>query len=483
MKLLKTKTLGLCLASIGIISSCHIPKATVQNNTNIVPKHFDTSANDSSSMAVKGIQDFFKDPYLKSIIKDVLNNNLDYNIALQKIEIAKAGFKQIRAALLPTLNLTTQSSATHYGKHTMEGVGNYDTNLSQNIDQDQQIDTKNTPYYWLGLQSQWEIDFWGKLRNAKKSAKQQLLASTWGTKWIQSQLVAQSALLYYELLALDRESKILEENIQLQNQAFEIVETQKMAGRATELAVQQFKAQLLNTKNTQLKIKQKIFVAEQELNFLLGKYQGDIKRSSDIKFNKHFEDYTQVGLPADMLLRRPDVQQAAALLESSKADVKAARAAFFPSISLNSYMAFNAFKGNLLFLGSSLGYQLLGGITAPIFQQNSIKAHYKISNAQQQEAFYQFKKTSIQAYQEVTVQFNALSNYKNRIAVKKAEVEALENGVSISKDLYLTGYASYLEIIAAQKSKLEAQIELVEIQKMRIGSHIELYKALGGAWD
>jgi len=202
-----------------------------------------------------------------------------------------------------------------------------------------------------------------------------------------------------------------------------------------------------------------------------------------MKFNLHFEDYTEAGIPTDMLSKRMDVQQAFATLKASQADALAARAALFPSVSLSGYLAFNAFSGNLLFTAASLGNQLLGGVSAPLFQQRQLRTQYLVHTAEQKAAFFYYQKVAINAYQEVANHLFGIDSYKKLIALKKDEVIALDKGVGISEDLYLTGYATYLEIVAAQKSKLEAQLELLNFQMNRIHNHIDLYKSLGGGWQ
>jgi len=475
-----SKTILLVAGSL--MASCSAPqKITTKNKTNELPEVF--TKDTSSSIARYTQNEFFKDSLLKATIKDVLQQNPDMNIALQRIKVASASFKMSKGAMLPSLQINNNASGTKYGKHTMEGVGNYDTNLSDNIEENQKINTDFTPYFFSGFSSSWEIDLWGKLRNLKKAARSRFMASQEAASWIKSTLVAQTASLYYYLVALDKEAEIISENIRLQERALEIVEAQKAGGRATELAVQQFKAQLLNTKSAEFDIKQRILETENELNILAGRYNGKIKRSKDLQIDRHFNDIIGTGIPAAMLNNRPDIRQAYQELEAAKADALAARAAFFPSLNISTYAAFNSFKGNLLFTGTSLGYQILGGLTAPVFQKHQIKSQFRIANANQEQAFWTYEKTALNAYREVLNNLNAMQNTKSMFLLKEQEVAALATGVNISSDLYVTGYASYLEIVAAQKSKLEAELQLVTLQQKQLSSYIGLYQALGGGWQ
>jgi multidrug efflux system outer membrane protein len=464
------------------LASCGIPKYATLPEERKMPARFTASHADSSQFQVMARDKFFTDPKLVHIINEVIRNNPDLNIAIQRVRTAGAYLAMSKGALLPEVNARVSASGTHFGKHTMEGVGNFDTNLSPNISEDQKINTSFTPDYWLGIGASWEIDLWGKLKNMKKAAQQRFIASEQGKHLLESALVTQTALLYYDLVALDREAEIIEQNIGLQQKALEIVEAQKAGGRATELAVQQFNAQLFNTRSAAFVIKQKITESENQLRVLAGDYEGSIDRSN-LLWNEKFEQLAQTGVPAQLLENRPDLLQAQAELLAAKADLKAARAAFFPSLNISAYTAFNAFSGSFLFSGSSLAYQVLGGLTAPVFQKRQLKSQFNIADAQQHEAFYHFQKTALNAYREVNNLLQSIDNNGKIFRLKEQEVRALEQGVNISNDLYVTGYASYLEIISAQKNKLNAELELIGTRLNQISSVIGLYKATGGGWQ
>jgi len=473
------KTTALAMSCLWLVS-CTVPRRTAMPEIDTPPQAFARAADSSYSIAMLHRDTFFKDPHLQALIRDVLQQNPDMHIALQRIRAAGAYFKMRKGALLPAVQTSANVSATKYGKYTMEGVGNYDTNLSQNIDDDQRVDTDPTPNFWLGLSASWELDLWGKLRNLKKAARQRYLASVQARQLVASMLTAQTALLYYELVTLDNEAATIRENVEAQEKALEIVSAQKDAGRATELAVQQLKAQLLNTQSSGYVVRQQQTEAETQLNALLGRYDGPIGRTAALSIKDNFHPAVSAGVPAQLLQYRPDVLQAQSELAATHADLLAARAAFFPNLNLSAYTAFNAFKSNLLFAAGSLGSQVAGGLTAPIFQQHQLRAQFKINTAAQEEAFQAFRKTVFQAYREVLNNLSALENTRQMYLLKKQEVAALEQGVSISQDLYLTGYANYLEIVSAQKSKLEAQLQLINMQRSEVNALIALYKSLGG---
>jgi len=465
-----------------MLGSCSVPRQLQLPEIRPLPARYPGTQDSTGSAGIISRDSFFKDPHLRTLLDEVLQRNPDMQIALQRIKVAGAYLKMSKGAFLPSLSVNGTASATKFGKYTMEGVGNFDTNLSPNIDDDQRIGTNPTPDFWLGLSAGWELDLWGKLSKMKKAARHRFLASSQAADMVRSMLVTQTALLYYELVTLDREVLILEENIKSQERALEIVMAQKEGGRATELAVQQFRAQLLHSRGYLRAVQQRIAETENNLNALAGRYEGKIERSSAADPGSIFDEKISSGIPAAILRNRPDIRQAESEMIAADADLAAARAAFFPSINLSAYTAFSAFKGNLLFSASSLGYQLLGGITAPVFQKHQLRAQHRIADASRQESFHHYEQTVLNAYKEVLNHLSNIRNLEERSTLKQEEVSALENGVSISEDLYITGYASYLEIVAAQKSKLEAELQLIGLRREQIQTAIHLYKSLGGGW-
>jgi NodT family efflux transporter outer membrane factor (OMF) lipoprotein len=401
------------------------------------------------------------------------------SIALQRINIARAQLSMRKGAMLPSLNGVISAAADRYGDYTLNGVGNYDTNLSPNITDKQTIPVSPTMDYFIGFRSNWEIDMWGKLKDEKKAAVAQLLATEKGRQYAITSLVGEVAGRYYHLLALDNELSILNRNIALQKAALEVVKVQKEAGRATELAVHQFAAQVFNTRAIRYATLQQITIEENMLNILAGRYPQPIQRDSSI-MQQTLPPVLQTGLPAALLTRRPDIQQAELELIAAKANISAARKAFLPSLNLTPYVGLNAFKTAMLFNGSSIAYGALAGLTTPIFNQRKLNAGYAVASAQNIEALYNYQKVLLNSFSEVVTNLNNIENTRNSFELKTQEVKELSEAVATAKDLYLTGYASYLEVITAQKGVLTAELELTEGRQQLFQSLINLYRSLGG---
>lgn len=435
---------------------------------------------DSSNIASLPPEKFFSDPYLRKLIDTALAANPDLQSALQKTEIAAASLQYTRSPLLPSLNAEIGAALRRYSDYTMDGVGNFDTNLSPDINKNQHIPNP-TPDYFLGFRSSWEVDLWGKLRSRKAAALSRFLASREGYRMVTTELIAQVATLYYQLLALDRQQSILHKNSQLQANALDIVQAQKLGGRATELAVQQFQAQLLHTRSLLRTNAQQITETETQLNFLLGSYSRPIERDTSIT-RLPLPQALSAGIPSELLLHRPDIRQAEAELIAARADIRAARAAFFPSLNLSAYTGYNAFKAALLFNPGSIAYGLSGGLTAPIFNRKAIKADYARSIAEGRQALYTYQKAILNSFREVTNSLKGMENYQQFYELKQQEVASLNNAVSVANDLYLVGRASYLEVITAQRNVLDAELEMTNAKAGIFLNAVSLYRSVGGGW-
>lgn len=440
-----------------------------------------TGSVDSASIAELNKGKLFADPYLVALIDTALARNFDLKMAIQRVEMARASFQASQGALVPTVNAIGSAGFDRYGYYTMNGVGNYDTNLSDNINGKSLIPNP-TPDFFLGLRSSWELDIWGKLRNRRRAAYTRLLASQEGRNLIVTALTAEVARLYYTLLALDGELQIIRENIALQQQAVELVHVQKDAGRVTELAVQQFTAQLLNTRGLEGRTLQQIVQTENQLNTLLGRYPQTIVRGQSIE-NMQLPATVAAGIPTQLIRRRPDIREAERELEAANVDVAVAQAEFLPSLTLTPYVGLNTFRLATLFDPVSIAVGALGGLTVPIFNRRVLKGNYAVTVARSREAYYGYQKTILTGVSEVVSSLKGLENYRGVADVQAQEVAMLRKATATSKDLFANGYATYLEVITAQRNVLEAELAQIETKRLQFLSLVELYRALGGGWE
>lgn len=465
---------------LALLTACSLPKNIEDQKAKTLPEQFDnqtkTKAGEYTPITLKT---YFNDPELVALFDKIVQSNPDFRILQQRILIANSHLKRSKLALLPSLDLQASASGTRYGDYTMEGVGNFDTNLSPNIEEDQKIRRDVTPHFWLGAQVSWEIDVWGRLRNKKKAAQQRYFATFEGMRLLQNQLFTDVADLYYQLIALDKKLQIYEQNYEVQQRAFDIISAQRVAGKATELAVQQFGAQSQNllAEIEQLRLDEDAL--EKALLTLIGEYGGTIPRGTGFMSN-HLEILNQ-SIPVDSVIHnRPDVAESYYELLATNADAKSARAAFFPKLQIGGYGAMNSFSLSTFFNPGSLAWQLLGGLTAPVFNQGQLRQDFYVSNRNQEIAFFTYQKNVTTAFNELSVLLNQVEKYQQILDIKQEEVAFLDRAVSVANDLYLTGYANYLEIINSQKTKLQAELDYVDYQLKNAKSLVLLYKALGG---
>lgn len=442
-----------------------------------IPAGFQNQKSSSTTIADIKWRQYFADALLQKLIDTAISNNSDLQIALQRIEMSRSSVKLANGALLPQVSLNVGGSVRRFGLYTMDGAGNASTEITPG-----QTVPVNLPDMYVGLQSSWEVDIWGKLRNQRKSAISQYLSSIEGTNFVISNLIADVAINYNELLALDNELDIVRQTIRKQQEALEVVRLQKEAGRANELAVQQFNAQLLNTQVLEKNVHQQIIEAENKINFLLGRYPQAIERTKGIFF-KEIPQEILAGVPSQLLANRPDVRAAELQIEASQFDLKAARAAFFPNFNITASFGFQAFNPEFLFVSpASIAYSVMGTLVAPLINMNALKAQFNTAKANQLTAMHNYQKTILNATIEVANELSNIQNLHQINSLKKQQSDVLKQSVDSSNELFKYARASYLEVLMAQQSALQSNLELIDVTKRQRMSTINIYKALGGGW-
>lgn len=464
-----------------LLGSCKIKQEIPQNRPMLsMPQNF-RAVNDSTAFELPTIKAFFSDTTLVALIDTALNNNFDLQMTLQKIEMARAGVRFTQGLGKPDLTGNVIVGQRKFGDYTIDGVGNYDTRFSTNIDGKQQIPNTIIPDYYVGVQSSWELDLWGKLKSQKESALARLLASESGKNLVVSDLVAQIASNYYDLLILDNELDILEENIILQERAVEITSVLKQSGQANQLGINLLNAQLLSSKALKIDVTQEIIEIESVINFLVGRYPQSIQRPK-VAWAKVIPPKLAAGVPSSLLENRPDIKQAELELLATKANLFTAKAAFYPSLNLTGGLGFQSFKALLLLNPASLAFNTFGGLTAPLANRRQIIADLMSSKADQKMAYVNYQKVIVNSFTEVYNQLNFIQNANEMYNLKNQEVDVLRQSIATSSELFRSGRATYLEVITAQKNSLQAQIELINLKKRQYRGVIGLYKSLGGGW-
>jgi len=467
----------ICIVSVVVVSGC-VPTQSIQKITSRpIPTSFSIES-ESTSIADIHWREYFNDKNLISLIDTALANNFDALIALQRIEGAQAGVTFSKGELFPTVGVGARAALWRFGLYTQEGSGNSTTPIYQG-----EIIPTNLPDYLIGFQSAWEADITGKLRNRKRAALARYLSSVEGRHWVITNVVAEVASMYYELQALDHEFDMVRESIIIQENALAVVIIQKQAGMANELAVKQFQAQLLNTKSLEAEIAQQIIEVENRINFLLGRYPQPINRDKTL-FTQSVSSQIKGGIPSDLLRNRPDIKQAELELTAAKADVRAAKAAFYPSLNISGSIGFQAFRSSLLFATpESFVFTLAGGLSAPLLNRSAIKANFKGASAYQVEALYNYQRSVLNGYVEVYNELNNIQNLQKIFSLRNEEVTLLSQSIETSNELFRTGRATYLEVLLTQQNALNARLDFIDVRKRQLLSSVNIYKALGGGWQ
>jgi outer membrane protein, multidrug efflux system len=474
MKSLKYIT-NIFIATVLLLYSCKTPQTSTQKPLLPMPTAFDNNT-DTVSAATLNWQQYFTDKNLVSLIDTALKNNWDVQIAIQRIQQSQSNVLLSKGVLKPFVNAAVMPGITKFGEYTMDGAGNKNTEIYNGKDIPVHL-----PDYFVGLQTNWEVDLWGKLKNKKKAAVSRFLASAEGRNIVVTNLIAEIATAYYELTGLDRSLKIVDETIALQDSALVLVKLQKEALTATELGVKQFEAQLLNLRSLRLAIIQQIAVTENNINFLAGRYPQKIERDTVLAISQ-FTSQLKTGIPSALLQNRADIRQAEFELIASKADVQSAKAAFYPSLNITAGLGLQAFKPNLLFNATSLAYNAFGNLAAPVINRSAIKAEFNYANAVQIEAMYNYQKTIVNGYIEVYNQMLQIKNLQQIFDFKTQEVNALTEAIRASSLLFRANRANYIDVLLAQQNALQAKLDLIETQKNQMLSAVNMYKALGGGW-
>ena len=459
-----------------LLGGC-VPILKITKNENkSVPESFNNSQDTINTATIKW-KDYFNDQNLTALIDTALKHNQELNITLQEIEISKNEVRARKGEYLPFVGLQGGAGLEKEGRFTRHGAVDKNIDIKPGTEFPEPL-----PDYMLGAYASWEVDVWKKLRNAKKAAVARYLSSVEGKNFMVTNLIAEITSSYYELMALDNQLEIVQKNIEIQSNAMQTIKQQKEAAKVSQLAVNRFEAQLLNTQNLQFDIQQKIIETQNTLNFLIGRYPQPIQRNS-LAFNNIVLDSVYVGIPSQLLEKRTDIRQAELELTAASLDIKVAKTNFYPSFKITAGAGFQAFSPAYLVKPESMLYSLAGDLVAPLLNRNAIKAAYYSANAKQIQAIYNYERTILNAFIEVTNQLSRINNFAKSYETKSKEVDILTQSITISNNLFKSARADYMEVLLTQREALESKIDLIEIKMKQMNAKVNIYKALGGGWN
>lgn len=437
-----------------------------------VPASFGGSESAGTSTARKKWRELFASSELRALIEQALANNRELSIQLQEIIIAKNEVSARKGEYAPKVDAHAGAGIEKVGHDTSQGRSDEAHDVPENLGN-----------FELGLRGTWEIDVWKRLRNAAKAAGMRYLATIEARNFMATQIVAEIARSYYELIALDNQSDILKRNIEVQANALEVVKLQKLAARVTELAVQKFEAEVLKNKSRLYDVEQQKTQTENRINFLVGRYPQPVARNP-AELDAPLPSDVRAGLPSELLQNRPDVRQAELELEAAKLDVSVARTSFYPSLTLDAGVGYRSFNAaHLVNTPESLAWGAAGGITAPLLNRAAITAQYRSANARQLQAVFNYEKTLLQAFTDVANQLAMIANLQKSYELQSQQVDTLVRAVDVSNVLFQSARADYMEVLLTRRDSLEGQLELIETKKRQLQTIVGVYQALGGGWQ
>jgi len=463
----------LCLLYTG----CKVPALVQTPKPKPLPDTFNTSTDTVNTASIQW-KNFFSDPYLAKLIDTALKNNQELLITLQEIEIARNDVRVRQGKLLPMVAAGGGIGVEKVGRYTSQGAGDASTEIKPGKEVPEWLGD-----YRIGVYANWEVDIWNKLRTEKKAAVDRYLATMEGKNFVVTSLVAEIAHSYYSLLALDNQLDVVRQTILLQKNALEVVKLQKQAARVTELAVKKFEAEVLGSQSLEFDILQKIKETENEINFLAGRYPQPVERDKAL-FLTALPQQVHAGLPSQLLGNRSDLKQAELELAAAQLDVKAARKEFYPSFEISSSLGFNAFNPSYLArFPESLLFSLAGDLAGPLVNKSAIRAEFNNANARQLQALYNYERTILNAYIEVSNELSNLGNLQKTYDLKTKEVDALIASVDISNELFRSARADYFEVLMTQRDAIQSKLELIDTRLHQLNSITNLYRSLGGGWN
>jgi multidrug efflux system outer membrane protein len=456
---------------------CAAPQAEVAVPEVSLPAAYSGANADGPSAATQNWREYFADDRLTDLIELALRNNPDLLVAIQRAEAARAAIQRATGALWPSAAVAAGASLRKFGDYTMDGAGNASTDITPG----RRVPT-HLPDFSVGLQSSWEVDIWGKLRSQRGSAAARYLATLEGTSFAVTGLVAAVGNAYFELVALDHTREVLAETVARQEQALGVVQLQKQAGRANELAVKQFEAQVASTRAIDVSARERTQLLENQTSLLLGRLPQPIARTPDAQLERVARSLS-LGIPSDLLKNRPDIRRAELEVQAAECDLDAARAAFFPRFQISAGVGFQAFEPRYLFsTPESITYSVLGGLLAPLVNRSGIEADFAAARAHQIEALVQYQKAIVNGFVEVASGLALIERAAEAVDFRRAQHAAASGAVDAADTLYRAGKATYFEVLIAQQNTLAAELDLIQASKRQRQASVALYRALGGGW-
>ncbi|MGE8031407.1 efflux transporter outer membrane subunit [Enterobacter mori] len=453
----------LSISTIFLLAGCVSLAPEYQRPAAPVPQQFSLSRNGLMPAAQNyqdsGWRNFFADPQVTRLIAEALSNNRDLRMAALKVEEARAQFNVTDADRYPQLNAS--SGITYSG-----GL---------------KSDKPTSQEYDAGLELSYELDFFGKLRNMSEADRQNFFASEEARRAVHILLVSSVSQSYFSQQLAYKQLRIARETLKNYQQSYAFVEQQLVTGSTNVLALEQARGQIESTRAEIAKREGELAQANNALQLVLGTY-----RALPAENGASDSALTPVKLPpnlsSDILLQRPDIMEAEYQLKAADANIGAARAAFFPSISLTSGLSTSSTALSSLFTPASGMWNFIPKIDIPIFNAGRNNANLKLAEIRQQQSVVNYEQKIQAAFKDVADALALRDSINNQIDAQQRYLDSLQITLQRARGLYASGAVSYIEVLDAERSLFATQQTLIDLTNSRQVNEINLYTALGGGW-
>ena len=449
----------LIILSVLFLSSCKIGKEYTKLEIDM-PNTFVSYSQDSTCFADMKWWDIYADTNLRNIIDYTLENNKDMKVAVAKVKEMAARKKINYADFFPQIN------ANVYGQ---DEKLNYQGDFSKPHDIE----------YGVKANIGWELDLWGNLRWANDAAIAEYLSSVEGQRALMMSLVAEVAEIYFELIAMDNELLIVKQTLKAREEGVRLAKIRFEGGLTSETSYQQAKLEYAKKATLVPDLEKKIAIKENEILALSGSFPRRVIRT-ETQNNLILPDTIPVGLPSQLLERRPDVRKAEQKLIAANARVGVSYTNMFPRVALTSNLGFETDQFATLL--SSPMFFISSNLLAPVFSFGKNKAKYKAQLAVYEQECYNYEKVVLSAFYDV---MNALVEFDKMKEIYETRL-LLEQSAKVTMDLaqlqYINGVIGYLDVLDAQRNYFDAQISLSNAYRDKQITMVKLYKALGGGY-
>lgn len=462
---------NLVAASAALMSAaCALGPDYQRPKEDIPPAYrFDTAAGDNA-FADQGWWQLYQDPILQALIREALENNLDVRIAAARVDQARALLGSTRLQQLPQVSASAQAQRARTsgyqlipGEPAISNVFTADGSLS------------------------FELDFWGKYRRATEAARAGLLASEFSKQDVMAGLVSSVATAYFTLSALDEQLAITQRTVETRQKFVDLTQAQHERGTVSGLDVASAQAQLAVAQANIPDLQRQIGIAEDQLSVLLGHNPHEIVRTRTSEPNSMAEatlaPVPPAGLPSSLLERRPDLREAEQNLVAANANVGVAKASLFPSIALTAAGGSESSALSQLFSGPARTWSLGGSLLQPLLSSQTSLYQLDLANAQKRQALLQYQQSILAAFREVSDALIARQKFAELQVAQQAQVDAQRKADSIALGRYRVGYASYFDVINADRDLFTAELSLSAAHLNTELALVQLYRAVGGGWQ